>query len=290
MKLSIIIPVYRVETTLDRCMESVLSQNVADMEVILIDDGSPDKCPQMCDGWAVKDQRVRVIHKENGGLSDARNAGIDAATGDFITFVDSDDFLSSDTYGSLIKMAETCDILEYSIADRLLLTDNCYDDINHYWLDAQAYTHTYACNKIFRRTLFNGIRFPKGKVFEDAFTFPQLLRQAKRVVTTSKGFYHYTHNECGITANADGQHLAMLLEAHLTNQMPVDDIYYMYILNIQVDVWERTGSPILLPIRHVNMAILPFKKKLKAIALNTIGIKQLCKLNKLLHIIKKPSR
>ena len=81
MKLSVIIPVYRVEATLDRCVESVLSQKVDDMEVILVDDGSPDRCPQMCDEWARRDPRIRVVHKENGGLSDARNAGLDMATG-----------------------------------------------------------------------------------------------------------------------------------------------------------------------------------------------------------------
>ena len=90
MKLSIIIPVYRVEATLDRCVKSVLKQDINDMEVILVDDGSPDGCPKMCDEWAEKDSRISVIHKENGGLSDARNAGIDVACGDYITFVDSE--------------------------------------------------------------------------------------------------------------------------------------------------------------------------------------------------------
>ena len=98
MTLSVIIPVYRVEATLDRCVESVLRQHVDDMEVILVDDGSPDNCPEMCDKWAVKDRRVHVIHKQNGGLSDARNAGIDVACGEYITFVDSDDWIS-DTIG-----------------------------------------------------------------------------------------------------------------------------------------------------------------------------------------------
>ena len=93
MKLSVIIPVYCVEATLDRCVESVLCQQVEDMEVILVDDGSPDCCPQKCDEWAQKDSRIRVIHKENGGLSDARNAALDIATGDYITFVDSDDWI-----------------------------------------------------------------------------------------------------------------------------------------------------------------------------------------------------
>ena len=93
MILSVIIPVYRVEATLDRCVESVLKQSIDNMEVILVNDGSPDHCPEMCDKWAQKDCRIKVIHKENGGLSDARNAGLDKTQGDYITFVDSDDWL-----------------------------------------------------------------------------------------------------------------------------------------------------------------------------------------------------
>ena len=103
MKLSVVIPVYRVESTLDRCVESVLRQHVDDMEVILVDDGSPDRCPQLCDEWARRDSRIRVVHKPNGGLSDARNAGIDIATGDYIAFVDSDDWIADDTYAPLLE-------------------------------------------------------------------------------------------------------------------------------------------------------------------------------------------
>ena len=102
MKLSIVIPVYRVEATLDRCVESVLGQDVDDMEVILVDDGSPDNCPKMCDDWAERDVRIRVIHKENGGLSDARNVAIDIAKGDYITFVDSDDWMETGTYKAIL--------------------------------------------------------------------------------------------------------------------------------------------------------------------------------------------
>ena len=162
MTLSVIIPVYRVEATLDRCVESVLKQHVDDMEVILVDDGSPDKCPQMCDQWAAKDQRIRVIHKQNGGLSDARNAGIDVACGDYITFVDSDDWIADNTYPPLIDKMADIDILEYAIADRLPLQEHIYNDINEYWLQEQAYTHTYAWNKIYRRHLFNDVRYPKA--------------------------------------------------------------------------------------------------------------------------------
>ena len=91
MKLSIIIPVYDVEATLNQCVESVVTQDYNDFELLLIDDGSLDKCPQICDRWASKDKRIRVVHQKNGGLSDARNTGIELAQGDYITFIDSDD-------------------------------------------------------------------------------------------------------------------------------------------------------------------------------------------------------
>ncbi len=290
MKLTVIIPVYRVEATLDRCVESVLAQAIEDMEVILVDDGSPDNCPTLCDNWAAKDKRISVIHQKNGGLSDARNAGLDVAKGAYITFVDSDDYLTPETYGPLLDMVSECDVLEYSVADKLSLKDCCYDDTNWYWLDARAYTHTYAWNKIYKRELFDNVRFPKGKVFEDVFTLPLLLRRSKRVRTTSKGFYHYTQNEQGITATAGGQELAMLLDAHLLSGMPMDDHYYMYLVNIQVDVWERTKAPFMLTERKVKTKGLELKTRLKAITLNMIGIKGLCIINKALHKVKTPSR
>ena len=290
MKLTVVIPVFRVEDTLDRCVESVLRQDVDEMEVILVDDGSPDKCPKMCDDWAEKDPRIRVVHKSNGGLSDARNAGIDIATGSLITFVDSDDYLAPNTYKPLMAQAETCDILEYSVADCLNLSEQSFNDMRLYWTVTRAYEHTFAWNKIYRRSLFDGIRYPVGRIFEDVYTLPLLLQKAQRVVTTERGLYYYTDNKQGITATAGGQGLTMLLDAHLKSQMPVDDLYYMYLVNIQMDVWERTGAPILLPRRRVCTANMPTKKKLKAIALNTIGIKQLCILNKLLHKVKTPSR
>ena len=290
MKLSIVIPVYRVEGTLDRCVESVLIQDVDDMEVILVDYGSPDSCPQMCDQWAVRDNRIQVIHKENGGLSDARNAGIDIAQGDMITFVDSDDWLEENTLAPLLAMMGDADILEYSIHHRLTLHDCTYTDINDYWLSGQAYLHTYAWNKIYRRSLFDHVRFPYGKVFEDAWTLPLLLRQCHKVMTTSHGFYHYQWNPEGITAKADGHQLAMLLEAHLTNGMPVNDIYYLHLLNIQIDVCECLDVPITLPFRRLHYGHLHGIQKIKAAANNILRINALCKTVHFIHHFKKPSR
>ena len=290
MKLSVIIPVYRVEATLDRCVESVLCQHVESMEVILVDDGSPDLCPQMCDEWEQKDKRIKVIHKVNGGLSDARNTALNIAQGDYITFVDSDDRISPNTYEPLLNMIGDCDMVEYSIANRLQLQDKRYNNADDYWLQEKVYSHTYAWNKIYRRELFDNVRYPKGKVFEDVYTLPLLLRNAKRIATSSHGYYHYTINPNGITATADGNALAQLLEAHLKSGMPIDDHYYMYLVNIQIDVNESTKAPIVLPYRKVNISSLPRRKQVKAIGLKIFGINILCKICKIIHLFKQPSR
>lgn len=290
MKLSIIIPVYRVEDTLNRCVESVLNQNLDDFEVILVDDGSPDKCPHMCDDWAKRDAHIQVIHKSNGGLGDARNAGIDIAQGDYLTFVDSDDYLAANTYAPLLQLIEEVDLLEYSMTSRLSLPDCTYTDTEEYWLQTRAYLHTYACNKIYKKSLFSHIRYPKDYVFEDVYTLPHLLKSAKKIKTSSKGYYHYCYNPQGITAKADGKQLEMLLDAHLLSGMPMDDTYYLHLLNIQIDVWERLGGPIRLPFRNINPKAFRGIKKLKAIINNILGIERICIISKFIHRFKQPSR
>ena len=305
VKLSIIIPVYRVEATLNRCVESVLHQNLSDFEVILVDDGSPDQCPQICDEWAGKDQHIKVIHKTNGGLSDARNAGIDIAQGDYLTFVDSDDYIAENTYIPLINMLREwpdIDILEYPVfvhygsSKQHLLSFNEgaeYKDMDEYWYKGQAYLHSYAWNKIYRSSLFNNIRYPKGVVFEDMYTLPQLLIIAKKVITTNQGLYYYCSNKDGITATADGNSLRMLLQPHVeivkNSQRQDSDFqtYYLHILNIQMDVFELTGDSPILPSLPLNPRNFTGTQKLKATALNILGINILCRLNKTIHKIWK---
>lgn len=303
MKLSIIIPVYRTEGTLDRCVETVLRQDDPAMEVILVDDGSPDRCPALCDEWAAKDDRIRVIHKENGGLSDARNAGIAIATGDYVTFVDSDDYLADDTYRPLmerLRQEPEIDILEYPVfvhygSPRQHLLDfkseATYHDMEAYWLDGQAYQHTYACNKIFRKSLFDEVCFPKGRVFEDAQTLPLLLQKTHTVQTCSQGLYYYCSNNQGITQTADSKALAMLLEPHVEMLSRIKrkdktfETYYLHVLNIQMDVCELTGEPPILPSLSVKPKNFDGVSKLKAIAMNVLGIKILCHINKIIHKI-----
>lgn len=298
--LSIIIPIYRVEQWLNRCVESVLKQDCDDMEVILIDDGSPDNCPAMCDKWAKLDKRIRVIHKANGGLSDARNVGIDAARGECITFVDSDDFLAPNTLGIVLdEMPSYCDIIEYPVIkfygsqkqERMALEQRIYTDMKEYWLAGKAYTHAYAWNKIYRRRLFKDgrINFPTGRVFEDVYILPLLLKAATCVITTDKGLYYYCANPNSITMTANGKALSQLLDGHLKHcDVTADDEYYMHVLNIQMDVYEQTGDEPRLPnfkIKHLSR--LKGKFKLKAIVLNVLGVKRICRLNKFIHQVTR---
>lgn len=103
--LSVIVPVYKVESYLDRCVESIVGQSYRNLEIILVDDGSPDGCPEKCDDWAKRDNRIKVIHKQNAGLGFARNSGLDIATGEYVAFVDSDDYIENDMYRTLIDAA-----------------------------------------------------------------------------------------------------------------------------------------------------------------------------------------
>lgn len=291
MMLSVIIPVYCVEQTLDRCIESVKGQTFSDLEIILVDDGSPDSCPQRCDEWAERDSRIHVIHQPNNGLSAARNAGIDKARGDCITFVDSDDYLDTDTYRRLMPLMEQADIVEFPLyrfygSQRqhvVNFQDRDYTDMEEYWLKEHAYEHCYAWNKVYRRTLFGQTRFPVGEVFEDTATLPLLLAKAQRLTTTTQGMYYYCANDKGITATASGKELNMLLENHL-KILPhwCDSRYYMHVINIQLDVCRLTGrQPAIVP-RRINplAAKLSITQRLKALIIDTLGFNTLCKLNR----------
>ena len=297
MLLSVIIPVYRTEQTLQRCVESVLKQGVDDMEVILVDDGSPDNCPQLCDDWAAKDNHIKVIHKTNGGLSDARNAGIDVATGDYITFVDSDDYLATNTYRALLEILAAhpeYDLLEFP-SSKYDLTDTVYTQMDEYLLKGEAYRHSYACTKIYRRSLFDSIRFPVGRVFEDIYILPSILEHCHIVATTRRGFYHYIQHAGGITMQADGRQICMLLEGLMTLLSTLKDSpdsmelqqLYLHTLNIQLETYSKQG-PIIL---HPYQGKLALRSQytvacnIKIIIYHLFGITRLCQIYKILNRI-----
>lgn len=294
MKLTVIIPVYQVATTLRRCVESVVAQDVDDSEILLVDDGSTDGSAALCDQLADEYANISVVHKANGGLSDARNAGLNIARGEYVTFVDSDDFIAKGTYKGLLEALDgkkNAGFIEFTIIKDyggpapkpLILTDEIYNDSDDYWLRGHAYAHTYACNKIFRRSLFDKVRFPVGKVFEDAYTLPLLMAQCDEIMTASTGMYYYCFNGKGITQTATGRQLEDLLEAHLKyidSGNKIDGAFYAHVLNIQLDVYELTGKEPKLP-------VMPFKDNYKLKLLHLIGLKKLCKINKLIHRMTK---
>lgn len=202
--ISVIVPIYNVEQYLERCIESLLNQSYKNLEIILVDDGSPDRCPQMCDEWAQKDARIRVIHKENGGLSDARNAGMKIASGEFIGFVDSDDWIASEMYQYLkaaldrdqsdIAACAVETIWEDGSTSRLLtVRENCV--LNR--LEAQAALLEESklkqpvWYKLYRRSVINGIPFEKGKYHEDVFWSYRIMGNANRVSLIDYVGYFY---------------------------------------------------------------------------------------------------
>lgn len=306
MLLSIIIPVYFVEETLQRCVKSILQQTFTDWELILVDDGSPDGCPALCDEYCQQDARIKVVHQANGGLSAARNSGLLQAQGSYVTFVDSDDYVRKDTYQQVMQQLvekPEIDIIEYPITlhagnkqrEKILsFPVKSYNNMLTYWFESKAYLHTYAWNKVYKRRLFNQVRYPANKVFEDVYTLPLLLRQSKVVATTDKGMYFYVDNPQGITATAGGEQLKDLLHAHLAvlqdSQLTEHEgfaNYYEHILNIQMDVCEMTGAQPTLPsFNFRGQQGIPFKTRLSSL----IGIQRLCQLNQFIHKVYRRSR
>ena len=201
--LSIIVPVYDVERYLPKCIDSILAQTFTDFELILVDDGSPDSCPALCDAAAAKDARIRVIHQKNGGLSAARNAGLDAARGAWIGFVDSDDYIAPEMYETLYKAVQStgadlalCDYVKVdetgalctqthvavpqkSLTGRELLQ-------KAYWTTVQI-----ACNKLYHRTIFAQLRYPVGKLNEDFFVIPEICLNTQKAVVVPDVLYYY---------------------------------------------------------------------------------------------------
>lgn len=290
--LSVIIPVYNVERTLRRCIDSVLAQDVEGMEVILVDDGSTDHSPAICDDYGRRG-KARVKHQRNGGLSAARNTGIALATGRFITFVDSDDYIQADTYRPLLSIiGDGYDIVEYPVEretqkgiHRLAFGQQTFTNMQEYWIQGQAYAHTYAWNKIYRRQLFSNVHYPEGKVFEDVPTLYRLLKNAHIVRTVETGCYHYTLNPQGITQQADGSDLIELLKAHINiiadkQLMNYADFkeYYRHVLNIQISCYDRAAS-----IKNLICPVLPYWGSLKLTALHILGLRNLCRLHRLYY-------
>lgn len=209
--ISVIVPVYKVEPYIRKCIDSILAQTYINLEIILVDDGSPDRCPEICDEYASRDSRIKVIHKENGGLSDARNKGLEVASGDYIAFVDSDDWIEADMYEILLRNMQyfDADISVGGVADDLE-ENGCYHTIKisnygesdffenkveamkRYFINSWA-----AWDKLYKRNVFDKIRFPIGEINEDEAIVLYVLNECSCVCYTNKVLYHYMKRMTG---------------------------------------------------------------------------------------------
>ena len=199
---SIIVPCYKVEQYLPVCIESVLGQTYDNWELILVDDGSPDRSGEICDQYAAKDKRINVIHKPNGGLSSARNAGLDMMNGEYVTFLDSDDFWHKDYLRVMMKHIddEKADIVQCGFLRGIETVfpdidrhEECKSYNNHTVFTQQA-TKIIMCGKVYKSCLFEGVRMPVGLINEDDWTTWKLYYNAKTIVVTNLSLYYYTQN------------------------------------------------------------------------------------------------
>ena len=218
-KVSVIVPIYKVEPYLRRAVDSILHQTYHNLEIILVDDGSPDQCGKICDDYAKEDNRISVIHKENGGLSDARNAGLDAAGGKYIVFVDSDDFIAEDYIDTLMQCLKKYDadvaMCSYAVTDSVGYDDSIFkaaqDDtvevcdrrelLNNLY-DANHKDATYfivSWNKIYKASLWKDVRFPKGRIHEDEATTYKIYDRAEKGVYLHRPLYGYFTAPSSIT-------------------------------------------------------------------------------------------
>lgn len=222
--ISIVVPVYKVESYLDTCVQSICAQTFTDFELILVDDGSPDNCPAMCDAWAEKDARIRVIHEENQGLSAARNVGIELAKGRYLAFVDSDDYIEPDMMAQLLQAIEKNDaqmavcnlVYEDEAGNRMqqqptVSVRNAVVDIQTYWkgyFSPATVYYVVAWNKLYKRELFLKKRYPVGKRNEDEFILYGLVSGCDRIACLEYVGYHYVQRAGSIMqTGAPQEHL-----------------------------------------------------------------------------------
>lgn len=211
--ISIIVPIYKVEPYLDQCVSSIVAQTYQNLEIILVDDGSPDRCPDMCDEWAKKDDRIRVIHKPNGGLSDARNAGLDVCRGDYVAFIDSDDWIETDYAEKMLEAAkaDNADIVTCTFVNEFETTGKTVYKAKEAFSGntEQALLMLYdgtriavAAMKFYRCTIWRDLRFPVGRLYEDALTTYKAFDLADTIVQLPDGLYHYRIREGSIMTSA----------------------------------------------------------------------------------------
>ncbi len=311
-ELSVIIPVYNSRYTLKRCVKSVLAQNLSGMEIILVNDGSSDGSSELCDDIVSNNRQVRVIHRiNNGGLSAARNSGIEASKGRWLSFVDSDDELVPGTLAGNMEWAGShpaTDLIEFpvtvhygspeSLTVNFEPTTVSGNRIFRHWIENEGYRHCYACNKLFRRRLFDNIRFPEGETFEDAAILPDILHLCREVRYSDKGRYLYHKSEGSITRTYKFKNQEPLFRHNFRllreiSDPGVDEIHKVRLwnvcLNLLIDLCRcRDAEHTYLESNTKQLSLyrpcfgallssgLPLKQVFKSVSASILGAKSFC--------------
>jgi glycosyltransferase involved in cell wall biosynthesis len=226
---TVIVPVYKVEPYLRRCLDSIVNQTYKNLEIILIDDGSPDNCGVICDEYAEIDKRIKVIHKKNGGLSSARNVGLDVFKGEYVSFVDSDDVVSLDMIEYLYDLLSDNNA-EISVCLHEIVRDNhrwiSFKNVNNQTVTPKECikkllyndgVDTSAWAKLYKASLFNNVRYPQGKLFEDIATTYKLFFNANRIALGNEAKYSYILRNSSIVGSSFNEKKLDLLE--MTDEM-----------------------------------------------------------------------
>lgn len=235
--ISVIVPIYKVEDFLHKCVDSIINQTYQDLEIILVDDGSPDNCGYICDEYAKKDSRIKVIHKKNGGLSDARNAGMDIATGDYISFIDSDDYIEENMYECMLNnlITENADICicGYKVVDydgkiikkisqhnKVLIKDEAFFQL----MEGNVF-YAIMCNKLFSNRIFKNkeLRFPVGKIHEDEFLIHYIYGECNKICVLEASLYNYISRDSSIMHSQRKSN-----KEYDTVEMYLDRAYYFH--------------------------------------------------------------
>lgn len=256
---SVIVPIYKVLAYLQEAIHSTINQEYRNVEIILVDDGSPDKCPEICDEYILKDERIITIHKMNGGLSDSRNYGLELAYGDYIAFLDSDDYFAPTMISRLVETAaeKRADIVVCNI-DEIDEAGNRTKLSSYYRLNDATYsrdgalieltgnkerTMTVTWNKLYKKTLWDGIRFPVGKIHEDVFTTYKLLNASNLVATVQDSLYIHRIRPGSIMTTRKANSYQCAIEA-LMNLLGffVDKEIKQAIINTDLNCFEAIKS------------------------------------------------
>lgn len=297
--ISVIVPVYNVADFLEECVDSILGQTYPHLEVLLIDDGSPDTAPHMCDAYAMGDNRVRVIHKENGGLSDARNVGIEHASGDWLLFVDGDDYIEPDMVETLLSAAldnnvsiAMCGACTFRISDAGRINNYAYISTKSCVADGieilkgvnsdgnLPVEFVVAWNKLYHRRIFDSLRYPVGRIREDEAVVHRILGMSQQIACVDSALYNYRQREGSIVTEKSMRQMTDIMEAYADRALyydvngfsdyshPVFEAFFGELLyfygTIKADVRARNRIPGLLKWAR---KLLPFYLRHKEISI-----------------------